>query len=89
MGRKIEAPRAEGATTKQVRAFLEFFERTRVRLGIRAEDMDETGKVMGYVQTPECSQTVEKRRLTSLLQRTGSGRRQSSVCRPLGRNFVA
>ena len=48
--RRIEAPRAEGATTEQVRAFLELFERTRVRLGIRAEDtwnMNEAGKAMG------------------------------------------
>ena len=50
VGRKIEAPRAEGATQEQIRAFLELFERTRVRLGIRTEDtwnMDETGKALG------------------------------------------
>ncbi|OWY56620.1 CENP-B protein [Alternaria alternata] len=50
VGRKIEGARAEGATQEQIRAFLELFERTRVRLGIRTEDMwnmDETGKAMG------------------------------------------
>jgi len=50
VGRKIEGVRAEGATQEQIRAFLELFERTRVRLGIRTEDMwnmDETGKAMG------------------------------------------
>ncbi|EFQ94906.1 hypothetical protein PTT_07266 [Pyrenophora teres f. teres 0-1] len=50
VGRKIEAARAEGATPVQIRAFLELFERVRVRLGIRAEDtwnMDETGKALG------------------------------------------
>ncbi|KAI1507042.1 hypothetical protein Ptr86124_014017 [Pyrenophora tritici-repentis] len=50
VGRKIEAARAEGATPVQIRAFLELFERTRTRLGIRAEDiwnMDETGKALG------------------------------------------
>ena len=50
VGRKIEAPRAEGATPEQVRAFLELFERTHVRLSIRVEDtwnIYRTGKVMG------------------------------------------
>ena len=50
VGRKIEGARAEGATQEQIRAFLELFEGTRVRLGIRTEDMwnmDETGKAMG------------------------------------------
>ena len=39
VGRKIEAARAEGATPVQIRAFLKLFERTRTRLGIRAEDI--------------------------------------------------
>ena len=50
VGRKKEAQRAERATSEQVRAFLELFEKTCLRLGIRAEDpwnMDETGKAMG------------------------------------------
>ena len=50
VGRKIEAARAEGATQGQIRAFLEFFESTRIRLGIRTEDiwnMDETRKALG------------------------------------------
>jgi hypothetical protein len=50
IGRRIEAPRAEAATSDEIRAFLELFERTRIRLGIRVEDiynMDETGIALG------------------------------------------
>jgi hypothetical protein len=50
IGRRIEAPRAEAATSDQIRAFLELFERTRIRLNIRLEDiynMDETGIALG------------------------------------------
>ena len=50
IGRRIEAPRAEAASPELIRAFLELFEATRVRLGIRTDDMynmDETGTALG------------------------------------------
>ena len=50
VGRRIEAPRAEAATPGQIRAFLELFERTRIRLNIQLADiynMDETGVALG------------------------------------------
>ena len=50
IGRKLEAPRAEAATPAQVRAFLELFERTRLRLNIQLKDiynMDESGLGLG------------------------------------------
>jgi len=50
VGKRLEAPRAEAATPEQIRAFLELFEATRIRLNIRLEDiynMDETGIALG------------------------------------------
>jgi hypothetical protein len=50
IGRSIEAPRAEAASPAKIRAFLELFERTRIELNIRLEDiwnMDETGIALG------------------------------------------
>jgi hypothetical protein len=50
VGRKIDAQRAEAATPKQVREFLERLERTRQRLNIPMEavyNMDETGVALG------------------------------------------
>jgi hypothetical protein len=73
VGRKIEGARAEGATQEQIRAFLELFERTRVRLGIRTKDMwnmDETGKAMGVcantrVLADSCKSKAYKQSLES------------------------
>jgi hypothetical protein len=39
VGQSIEASRAEAASPAQVRAFLELFERTRIELGIKLEDI--------------------------------------------------
>jgi hypothetical protein len=39
IGRKLEVARAEAATPEQLRAFLDLFERTRIRLGIQTEDI--------------------------------------------------
>jgi hypothetical protein len=65
VGRKIEAARAEGATLAQIRAFLELFERVRVRLGIRAEDtwnIDKTGKALGvYANTRVLASSQKKK----------------------------
>jgi hypothetical protein len=50
VGRTIESARTTGANYETVRAFLELFERTRIELGIRYEDMwnmDETGVALG------------------------------------------
>ncbi|OCK73829.1 hypothetical protein K432DRAFT_274989, partial [Lepidopterella palustris CBS 459.81] len=50
IGRKIEAARAKPVTLEQVRPFLEPFERPRIRLNLRLEDvynMDETGITLG------------------------------------------
>ncbi|KAI0568467.1 hypothetical protein TUN199_11978, partial [Pyrenophora tritici-repentis] len=65
VGRKIEAARAEGATPVQIRAFLELFERTRTRLGIRAEDiwnMDETGKALGVCANTRVLASSQKKK---------------------------
>jgi hypothetical protein len=65
VGRKIEAARAEGATPAQIRAFLELFERTRIRLGIRAEDtwnMDETGKALGVCANTRVLASSQKKK---------------------------
>jgi hypothetical protein len=65
VGRKIEAARAEGATPAQIRAFLELFERTRTRLGIRAEDiwnMDETGKALGVCANTRVLASSQKKK---------------------------
>ena len=65
VGRKIEAARAEGATQEQIRAFLELFERTRVRLGIRTEDMwnmDETGKALGVCANTRVLASSQKKK---------------------------
>lgn len=50
IGRPLEAARSTAATQEQIRAFLELFERTRIRLGIRQEDIwniDKTGIGLG------------------------------------------
>jgi hypothetical protein len=50
IGKKIDAQRAEAATPKQVREFLERFERTRLRFNIPMDavyNMDETGIALG------------------------------------------
>ncbi|KAF7564356.1 HTH-Tnp-Tc5 multi-domain protein [Pyrenophora tritici-repentis] len=65
VGRKIEAARAEGATPVQISAFLELFERTRTRLGIRAEDiwnMDETGKALGVCANTRVLASSQKKK---------------------------
>ncbi|RII10284.1 hypothetical protein CUC08_Gglean006274 [Alternaria sp. MG1] len=65
VGRKIEAARAEGANPAQIRAFLELFERTRTRLGIRAEDiwnMDETGKALGVCANTRVLASSQKKK---------------------------
>jgi hypothetical protein len=65
VGRKIEAARAEGATPVQIRAFLELFERVRVRLGIQVEDtwnMDETGKALGVCANTRVLASSQKKK---------------------------
>ena len=50
VGRPIEAARSTAASAEQVYAFLQLFESTRTRLGVRAGDtynMDETGTALG------------------------------------------
>jgi len=50
VGRKLEASRAEAATPKQVRAFLEQYEAARTRLSISIDNTynkDDTGVVLG------------------------------------------
>jgi hypothetical protein len=39
VGRSTEAPRAEAASPAKIRAFLELFERIRIELNIRLEDI--------------------------------------------------
>jgi hypothetical protein len=65
VGRKIKAARAEGATLVQIRAFLELFERTRTRLGIRAEDIwniDKTGKALGVCANTRVLASSQKKK---------------------------
>ncbi|KAK1912943.1 hypothetical protein P3342_004879 [Pyrenophora teres f. teres] len=50
IGRSIEVARADAASPAVIRAFLELFERTRIELNIKLDDiwnMDETGVALG------------------------------------------
>ncbi|UPX17329.1 uncharacterized protein EKO05_0007693 [Ascochyta rabiei] len=52
VGRKIKSARTTAANYETIRAFLELFERTRIKLGIQYEDiwnMDETGVGLGRI----------------------------------------
>jgi hypothetical protein len=65
IGRKIEASRAEAATPEQVRAFLELFEATRIRLNIQMEDiwnMDETGIALGVCTNTQVLASSKKKK---------------------------
>ena len=77
IGRKLEALRAEAATPAQVQAFLELFERTRLRLNIQLENiynMDESGLSLGV-----CTNTQVL---------TGSQRKKAYVKSPENREWV-
>jgi hypothetical protein len=65
IGRRIEAPRAEAASPELIRAFLELFEATRVRLGIRTDDMynmDETGTALGICTNTQVLADAQKKK---------------------------
>jgi hypothetical protein len=65
IGRKLETQRADAATPAQVRAFLELFERTRIRLNIRTEDtwnMDETGLALGVCANTRVLSSSQKKK---------------------------
>ena len=65
VGRTIESARTTGANYETVRAFLELFERTRIELGIRYEDMwnmDETGVALGVCTNHQVLASSSKRK---------------------------
>jgi hypothetical protein len=65
VGRPIEAPRAEAASPAKIRAFLELFERTRIELNIRLEDiwnMDETGIALGVCTNSQVTASSTKKK---------------------------
>ena len=65
IGKKLDAQRADAATPEQVRAFLELFERTRIRLNIRTEDtwnMDETGLALGVCANMRVLSSSQKKK---------------------------
>jgi hypothetical protein len=65
VGRSIEAARAEAATPELIRAFIELFERTRVELNIRMEDiwnMDETGIALGVCTNSQVIASSRKKK---------------------------
>jgi hypothetical protein len=62
IGRKLEVQRADAATPAQVRAFLELFERTRIRLNIRTEDMDKTGLALGVCANTRVLSSSQKKK---------------------------
>jgi hypothetical protein len=65
IGKKIDAQRAEGATPEKVRAFLERFERTRLRLNIPMDavyNMDETGVALGVCTNTRVLASLSKKK---------------------------
>jgi hypothetical protein len=65
VGRTIESARTTGANYETVRAFLELFERTRIELGIRYEDMwnmDETGVALRVCTNHQVLASSSKRK---------------------------
>jgi hypothetical protein len=65
VGRSIEAARAESASPAQILAFLELFERTRIALNIKVEDiwnMDETGIALGVCTNTQVIARAGKRK---------------------------
>jgi hypothetical protein len=65
IGRKIKAARVEGATPAQIRAFLKLFERTRIRLGIRAKDIwniDKTRKALSVCANTRVLASSQKKK---------------------------
>jgi hypothetical protein len=65
VGRKIESARTTAASYETIRAFLELFERTRIELGIRYEDiwnMDETGVALGVCTNAQVLASSSKKK---------------------------
>jgi hypothetical protein len=65
IGRKLDASRAEASTPEQIRAWMELFKQTRIRLGIQTEDiwnMDETGIGLGVCTNARVLATSSKKK---------------------------
>ena len=65
IGRSIEVARADAASPAIVRAFLELFERTRIELNIKLDDiwnMDETGIALGVCTNTRVIARASKRK---------------------------